>query len=130
MRLKEFLTDSGREWWKYVPDQGIITSGVNTGSFIKNAVYSTDNDEILVYFATNSSATIKLNRINSSSITESWFNPADGTTIELGHTYNSSQEPLFTPPIGWEDAMLVLKAGNDTSDDDYKNIIHLYHLIL
>ena len=102
-----------REWWKLVPDQAMITSGAGSGNTRVAAVKSTDGDEAYVYFPTRTTATINLNRITTSSkVTAQWLDPRGiiQDPIAAG-VYTNSQTVTFTPPFGWEDAVLMLTAG-------------------
>lgn len=100
-----------REWWKWIPDKGIIKSGRKSGAKEKVAVKSSDGDEIVIYFADNSPAKIRLNRITTSkSAKGSWFNPSDGKTVRAGESHSTSEIKKFTPPDGWADAVLILES--------------------
>lgn len=108
--LKDFM--SSREWWKFVPDQGIISSGVDSGVNRKVAVKSTDGDECYVYYPTVSSANIRMNCITTNSnVDATWFDPRNGNTQSAG-IYTTSQTVSLTPPSSWEDAVLFMKAGS------------------
>ena len=107
--LKDFM--AAREWWKWTPSQASITSGIGSGATVKVAVSSTDDDELLVYFANNSSATISLAAIAATAeATGRWFNPADGSWQAIDGTFATSGAYGFTPPGGWSDAVLVMQA--------------------
>lgn len=103
---------SSRQWWKWIPDQDIIIRGKKHGEQEKVAVKSSDGDEIVVYFADNSSAYIQLNRITTASkVNGTWFNPSNGDTTSAGNGHATSSSVDFTPPHGWEDTVLILDAG-------------------
>jgi len=98
-----------REWWKWIPDQDIIKSGKKRGAKEKVAVKSSNGDEIVVYFADNSPAFIELNRITTAgTVNGTWFNPSDGETVSAGVGHDTTSAKKFTPPNGWEDAVLIL----------------------
>lgn len=110
--LKDFL--NVREWWKFVPDQGIISSGTGSLGTRKAAVSSTDGDECYVYYPTVSSASIRMDCImTASQANATWFDPRNGNTQSVG-TYTTSQIVSLTPPSGWEDALLIIKQSSAT----------------
>ncbi|MCF7734353.1 MAG: glycoside hydrolase family 140 protein [Akkermansiaceae bacterium] len=99
-----------REWWKFIPDQGMIAAGVGSGASQKAAVKSSTGSECYVYFPVNEPAGIALDRITSSSkVHATWMDPRNGATKAIA-TYAPSETVTFTPPSGWEDAMLMLNA--------------------
>jgi hypothetical protein len=110
---------ASHQWWKWIPDQGIFESGKGeprTASE-KVAVKSSDGDEIIVYYADNSPARIKLNRITSSDTANGiWFNPSDGNIASTGTGYATSSTKNFTPPHAWEDAVLILNSFNSKDE--------------
>jgi hypothetical protein len=92
-------------WWKLVPDQSIFSDGASQNA----AARSTDGDWILVYFSTNIPARVKLDRITATnSVTGSWIDPASGERTKIG-TLRASGTHDFTPPSGWQDAILLLQ---------------------
>jgi hypothetical protein len=99
-----------REPWTFTPDQGVILSGEGSGTERKAAVRSSDGDEIHVYFPLRSDATLGLGAITAAGgARATWWNPVDGTTLD-GGVYSTSDTPSFTPPDGWEDAVLTIVA--------------------
>jgi len=107
LHIKQVI--SSRHWWKWIPDQDIIKRGKKSGAIEKVAVYSSEGDEIVVYFADNSSALIQLNRITTASkVNGTWFNPSNGYTTSAGKGHANLSSVDFTPPHGWEDAVLIL----------------------
>lgn len=115
--LKDFWT--ARPWTTYVPDAGIVASGatdgaVDGGNNRKTAVRSTAGAECLVYYAVNTAATIRLDRITTSStVTATWWDPRNGSTVSAG-SHATSAVPRFTPPSGWQDAVLLIRASTTT----------------
>jgi alpha-L-fucosidase len=95
------------QWWKWVPDSTLITNNSGSGAARKVGVNSVDGSKCVVYFPTNSNATIR--NILKSKTTATWFDPRNGNTSSVG-TFNSGESRNITPPTGWEDALLVLVA--------------------
>src|SRR5690606_704 len=78
---------------------------------LHSAVRSIEGDELLVYFASRIPATIALGSITTSDEAfGQWFNPADGSWLALDGTFATSGAFEFTPPSGWQDAVLVMQA--------------------
>jgi MYXO-CTERM domain-containing protein len=99
------------EWWKLVPDQSILIAGEGTGEEQKVAARSSEGDVVLVYFPTPTEATVDLSAITLHSQADvRWHDPTDGSEQGGGTVPTSGSSP-FTPPAGWEDALLQI--GDD-----------------
>ncbi len=99
-----------RKWWNLIPDQKIIISGTGEDSSLKTAVKSSDGEACYIYFPDNTSAEITLNLISAGKNARAiWFDPRNGNT-QSGSSYKTSQTVAFSPPQGWEDAVLCLTA--------------------
>jgi hypothetical protein len=95
-------------WWNLVPDQSIIVSGAGGGETRKVAVHSTAGNECLIYYPTAEAVTINMGCITATnSVTATWFDPRNGNTQGAG-TFPRTDVRSFTPPSGWEDAVLML----------------------
>lgn len=98
------------EWWKWEPTQQTILDGKGEGETLKTACISTDGNELLVYFADNTSATIDLVKLTKSNqATATWYDPRNGNK-QQGEVYSTNITPVFSPPEGWEDAVLILES--------------------
>ena len=107
--LARFL--NARKWWNFIPDQEMIASGLGNDTTLKAAVKSSRGDECYIYYPTNSSAQIVLNRITTAPNTNAkWFDPRNGQIKSAG-AYKTSQTLSFTPPTGWDDAVLCLNSA-------------------
>ena len=99
-------------WWLWKPDNIMITANAGSGAKRKVGVLSITGDECIVYFPTNSNATIR--NILTSSVTATWFDPRNGNTINA-ESFTPSMEQSMIPPVGWEDAVLVLTVAGGAS---------------
>lgn len=109
--LKGFI--ASRRWEKWIPAPDVFANGKGEPGTVeeKVAVKSSVGDEILVYYADNSAAEIHLNQITASDNARGvWFDPGNGNTESAGTDYSTSKSRSFTPPEGWEDAVLILEA--------------------
>jgi hypothetical protein len=98
-----------REWWKLVPNQSIIVQGEGEGERRKTAVVAEGGRECLIYFPERDQISVKLNTLSGPTINAEWFSPETGDIIPCG-TYPAIGEQWFPDlPIGWEDAVLILK---------------------
>lgn len=94
------------DWWKFIPDNSLIVSGQGEGEGTKVALRS---DELsMVFFPEASSAVIK-NPIKGKSVAY-WFDPRNGGVVTVGKTKRGKEMEL-RPPLGWEDALLVIQKG-------------------
>ena len=95
--LRDFF--ESLDWWTLTPDPSILESG---GDGIV-AARAADRSWILLYFPSRGTAT--LHRSAGPATAEiTWMNPASGQTQPAANT------PTFTPPKGWDDAVLILRA--------------------
>ncbi len=101
-----------QEWWKWVPDQSIITSKTGNGSDPVTAVKSNDDTRILVYYPRRHTVSIK-NTLGFPAQGR-WFDPRNGTTTYIG-TFEKNHIYNMISPEGWEDAVLILEVKS-TSD--------------
>ena len=93
------------EWWKLVPDQSIIVNPVQ-GSV---AAHSADGDWIVAYLTGSAAVTLRLGGITvSDSAAAWWIDPLTGARTKIG-TYPTSASPAFSPPSGWQDAILLIE---------------------
>jgi hypothetical protein len=97
------------EWWKLIPDQTIIASGVSSGNTIKTASRANDGSMILVYYSTRSAATIDFRDISTAQATAKWWNPQNKIESLITGALNTNTSHNLTPPAGWEDAILVIE---------------------
>jgi Protein of unknown function (DUF4038) len=94
--LKEFLEKN--TWWNWEPYDEIILEGRGTGELEKLAVKS--DRKILIYFPENSICKVNLGLLNK----YSWLNTATGESVDNINVIQNE----FSPPEGWEDAVLIL----------------------
>jgi hypothetical protein len=115
VHLKTLLDE--RDWWRWVPDRGLIRSGQGIGETAKAAVRSADGTEILVYFADASVASIDMSAVTSHDrVRVTWHDPRNGERLS-GGVLEASQTASFCPPNDWEDAVLILEGTDDPLDD-------------
>jgi hypothetical protein len=93
------------EWWKLVPDQTILVHGIKGDV----AARSAEGNWILAYLTSDAPVTCKLNRITASdAATAWWIDPLTGTRTKIGG-FATSEDHTFSPPHGWQDAILLLE---------------------
>jgi hypothetical protein len=92
-------------WWKLVPDQSILIEAGETA-----AARSVDDDWLLAYLPTRTPVTLRLDSISASkTVLVSWVDPLSGEKSRAG-VYSTSARPSFTPPTGWQDAVLLAES--------------------
>jgi hypothetical protein len=93
------------EWWKIVPDQTILVNGTKGDV----AARSSAGDWMLAYLTGDAPITFDLHRIaGSASATAWWVDPLTGGRTKIG-SFPASEHPVFAPPHGCEDAIVLLK---------------------
>ena len=104
------IITSCREWWNLVPDQSIFFSGEGSGFRLNVAARSAAGDWVLAYLSSNTTVSIRLDKITADSVIEaSWIDPATTTRLKISRFTNNGIQ-RFTTPEGWEDAVLLLEA--------------------
>jgi hypothetical protein len=104
---KRFLITIG--WWKFVPDTSIIAEGQGSGATRNVAMRSSEGNAIAVYLAKPATVKLRLDRITAAGpLPTRWTNPATGEEQTAGAVDRAAQS--FTPPAGWNDALLHVYA--------------------
>jgi hypothetical protein len=111
---KNFIT--ARAWWELKPDTSIIISGKGHGESRKVALRLVDGETCLVYFPVAEEATIDLQFSQNKVWRAEWFDPRNGH-IESAGEFAYNNDMAFSPPVDWEDALLVLTAQPDEPRD-------------
>ncbi len=107
---------SSIDWHELVPDNGIILSDRGTLWAEIIAARSSNGDLIMVSFSEDGtgSARIDLGDITSdTSVQGTWMNPNNGNTQDAG-VHSTSDDPWFTIPSTWTDAVLKLEGTAST----------------
>jgi hypothetical protein len=101
-----------REWWNLVPDQNVFARGGQTNGQVLNlAARHKDGQWAMVYLGGKTSCSINMNKLAAGNAVKAlWIDPRTGQSAAAGRFANSGVES-FSPPDGWEDALLVLEAS-------------------
>jgi hypothetical protein len=91
------------EWWKFIPDPSILTGeGKNV------AMRSTQGDALLVYLSSPAAVSVRMDKITAlESVQATWIDVRMGGRTPAG-AFPNKGTVSFTPPAGWEDALLFL----------------------
>lgn len=104
---RNFLAKIG--WWNFVPDATIFAEGENSGRTRNVAMRSLQGDALAVYFAGPATVELRLEKIAvGDHLSAQWTNPATGE--ERPASTVDRQARSFTPPPGWDDALLHVAA--------------------
>jgi hypothetical protein len=102
------------DWWNLVPDQSLFVAGEGSGVTLNVAGRSSSARWVLVYLSTNTTVTIRLDASRRDGMVEaSWVDPTSGTRTRIGSLPTRGTKE-FSPPRGWEDALLLLEPGRAT----------------
>jgi hypothetical protein len=97
-----------QDWWELVPDQSIIVHEVDSMNHLDAAIRSGDGKRIIVYFSEIQPLKLDLSKLAGDGIISSeWVNPENGEKTE-SEEVTSTGIMMFTPPTGWQDALLVV----------------------
>ncbi len=97
-----------RNWFNFIPDTSnqVLTGGMGSGTSYALCAYASDSTTMMVYMPSSRQVTVTSTKLKGDSTHAWWFNPADGTTIDLGIQSRASHN--YTPASG--DWVLVLDA--------------------
>ena len=119
--FKEIVT--GREWWKWIPDQSVFVDGPGSGPNLNAAARSQDGDWILVYVAGKGDVTIHTDKIiTAQTCRATWYDPQTGRATEAGtfptgnlgeRYFPEATRQTFRPPSTSVDAVLVIEACSE-----------------
>ena len=97
-------------WWRIVPDQSLLISGVGSGIKVNVAAHAADGTWMLAYLNSNAPVTLNLACLVAGKVVEAiWIDPINGDEL-AGERFVAGGACEFTPPVGWEDALLLLRA--------------------
>jgi len=104
------------EWWYLVPDQSVLAAGGRTSGDVLNlAARHKDGKWIMVYLAAPASFSVEMGKITAATRAKvAWIDPRSGDSVAVGQFPHTGVRP-FTTPDGWEDAVLVLEAVQDSA---------------
>jgi hypothetical protein len=101
----------GREEWRHlVPDPTIFADGGNTtGTVLNLAARHAEGKWVMVYLGANTPCTLHLSKLGGAErATATWIDPRSGEAAAIG-SFATRGVQAFTPPDGWEDALLILE---------------------
>ena len=81
------LIDS-REWWKLVPDQGVLSSGQSSGNTYVTAARTSDGGTVIAYIPDGHAITVNMSKVGGSTKCW-WYNPRTGGTSLIGEYANT-----------------------------------------
>jgi hypothetical protein len=98
------------EWWHLVPNPTLLAEGGNTtGSVLNLAAQHPEGKWIMAYLGANAPVSIHLSKIaGADRAAASWIDPRTGQSTSIG-SFPTRGVQAFTPPDGWEDALLILE---------------------
>jgi len=103
-----------KEWWHLVPDQTVFASGGNTeGQVLNLAARHKDGRWVMLYLGGKASFSVNMDKVaGTNGIKPVWIDPRTGQSLPVERRPNRGVES-FSPPEGWEDALLILEAWPD-----------------
>lgn len=109
-----------RRWWELVPDQAMIAAGVGSEETFVACARAADRSWAFVYLPVPVTVRIETTRIAAPRARATWIDPRTGGTTDAGlhptgngggGMFPETTAFAFTPPAGWEDALLLLEAA-------------------
>ena len=94
-------------WWGLVPDRSVFAGGTGAGGGLNVAARADDGSCVVIYLADAGTVSIRMDQLAASPVQATWVDPQTGARSAAG-TYPNTGEQSFSPPDGWEDAVLLL----------------------
>jgi len=100
-----------RSWHQMLPDQSVLAPQEGEGPYRVVAARAADGSFIIAYTPRGQPVSLRLNKLNNSTVHARWFDPRDGTWKEIGRFPNQGTRE-FVPPTRGErnDWVLVIDA--------------------
>jgi hypothetical protein len=103
-------------WWAAVPDQAVFAGEPGEGPLRNVAIRSAHvpgsarRGWVLIYLGQSTTVTLEMDRIapGATQVEATWIDPVTGGHTLMGDC-DASGACAFTPPAGWEDALLLLQ---------------------
>jgi hypothetical protein len=114
-----------KEWWYLVPDQSVFASGGQTsGRVLDLAARHKNGKWVMVYLGSKTTFSINMNKITAGNrVNAFWVDTKTGDSVSIGSFSSTGVESFSTTwtradvptaPDGWEDAILILEASDDS----------------
>ena len=98
-----------RPWYKLVPDQSVVASGEGEEEDHVQAARAGDGSFLIAYVPQGLPVGIHLDRITGKKVKAWWYDPRDGSRIEIGVSPNTGTREFVPPSRGAKnDWVLVL----------------------
>jgi len=110
--LLKTIFQGREEWWRLIPDQGVLAAGGTTSGRVLNlAARHEDGRWVMIYLGSKASFSVDMKKVKAGEKVKGfWIDPRDGREVTIG-TLSNTGERTFTTPDGWEDALLILEAS-------------------
>jgi hypothetical protein len=100
---------TGIEWWRLEPRPELIRN--QPQEWLRRAALARTaaGDLIMAYVQDNDTLTLAAGAF-AAPMSGEWFNPATGRAETIPGAFPASKPHTFTRPVGWEDAVLLLRS--------------------
>ena len=96
------------DWWRLVPAHDLIENQ-GTGATGMALARTAEGDLAVAYLPGNASIQIDMSAFPTAMLAE-WFNPVNGSILEVTGQIPNASTYTFARPSGWDDAVLTLTA--------------------
>jgi hypothetical protein len=103
--LRDLFT--ARDWWHLVPETSLLMPSKAVELAQHVAAISIQGDWAMAYLGQRAAISIRMDRLSVDEVAASWVDPRTGQVNAIG-LFPTSGTQSFTPPEGWEDAVLLL----------------------
>jgi hypothetical protein len=99
-----------RPWYKLVPDQSVVASGLGDGEGHVQAGRAEDGSFVIAYLPQGHPVGIHMDKIAGKRVNARWYDPREGTWREIGEYANTGDREFVAPSQGpRSDWVLVLE---------------------
>jgi hypothetical protein len=99
-----------RPWYKLVPDQSVLASGLGEGEDHVRAARATDGGFLIAYLPHGGTVSVHMDKLSGQSVKARGYDPREGKWREIGSYANSGRREFVAPSRGdRSDWVLVLE---------------------
>src|SRR5260370_19567614 len=86
-----------RPWYKLVPDQSVVVSGLGEGEDHVQAARAQDGSFLIAYLPQGHPVGIQMAKISGKNVKARWYDPREGTWREIGEDANTGTREFVAP---------------------------------
>jgi hypothetical protein len=97
-----------RPWYKLIPDQSVIATGLGEGEDHVRAARADDASFVIAYLPSGKPVSIKMDKVSGKSVKAQWYDPRQGTWVSIGEYANTGVREFTAPSRGEKDDWVLV----------------------